>query len=171
MPWNFPIWQVIRMGIPTLMAGNAVLLKHAPNCFGSGLACEDMLAQLDIPHGLFRSLIIDVPQVSTVLEHPSVQGQLVKASLISAQSTSPPVALTGSEGAGRAVAAKAGGLLKKAVIELGGSDAYAVLADADLDVAADAVVNARVANSGQTLAQLLLVREGCEVSKRKSPKS
>eukprot|EP00439_Symbiodinium_sp_Y106_P047972 s5663_g6.t1 len=134
MPWNFPIWQVIRMGIPTLMAGNAVLLKHAPNCFGSGLACEDMLAQLDIPHGLFRSLIIDVPQVSTVLEHPSVQG----------------VALTGSEGAGRAVAAKAGGLLKKAVIELGGSDAYAVLADADLDVAADAVVNARVANSGQT---------------------
>ncbi|CAE7211425.1 sad [Symbiodinium sp. KB8] len=134
MPWNFPIWQVIRMGIPTLMAGNAVLLKHAPNCFGSGLACEDMLAQLDIPDGLFRSLIIDVPQVSTVLEHPSVQG----------------VALTGSEGAGRAVAAKAGGLLKKAVIELGGSDAYAVLADADLDVAADAVVNARVANSGQT---------------------
>ena len=81
------------------------------------------------------------------------------------------VALTGSEGAGRAVAAKAGGLMKKAVIELGGSDAYAVLADADLDVAADAVVNARVANSGQTLAQLLLVREGCEVSKRKSPKS
>ncbi|CAE7357269.1 sad [Symbiodinium natans] len=134
MPWNFPIWQVIRMGIPTLMAGNAVLLKHAPNCFGSGLVCEELLAKLDIPDGLFRSLLIDVPQVSTVLEHPSVQG----------------VALTGSEGAGRAVAAKAGGLLKKAVIELGGSDAYAVLADADLDLAAEAVVNARVANSGQT---------------------
>ncbi|CAK9014633.1 unnamed protein product, partial [Durusdinium trenchii] len=133
MPWNFPMWQVVRMGVPTLMAGNGVLLKHAPNCFGSSLLCEELLKDL-LPDGLFRSMILDVPQTNKVLEHPSIQG----------------VALTGSEVAGRAVAAKAGSLLKKAVVELGGSDAYAILADCDLDMAAEAVVNARVANSGQT---------------------
>jgi len=134
MPWNFPMWQVIRMSVPTLMAGNGVLLKHAPNCFGSALLCEELFKALPgVPQDIFRSLVIDVPQVDAVLEHDAVQG----------------VALTGSEGAGRAVAAKAGGLLKKAVIELGGSDAYAVLADADLDVAAEAIVNARVLNAGQ----------------------
>lgn len=133
-PWNFPVWQVIRMSVPALMAGNAVLLKHAPNCFGSAAVCEELLANLPgVPRSLFRSLVIDVPQVNRVLEHGTVQG----------------VALTGSERAGRAVAAKAGGLLKKAVVELGGSDAYAILADADLDVAADAVVNGRLLNSGQ----------------------
>ncbi|CAJ1340407.1 unnamed protein product [Effrenium voratum] len=133
MPWNFPMWQVIRMGVPTLMAGNAVLLKHAPNCFGSALLCEELLKTVNVPQGLFRSLIVDVPQTNKILEHPLVQG----------------VALTGSEMAGRAVAAKAGSLLKKAVVELGGSDAYAVLKDADLDAAAEAVVTARVVNSGQ----------------------
>jgi len=134
MPWNFPMWQVIRMGVPTMMAGNAVLLKHAPNCFGTAQLCEEILNSLPgVPRGLFRSLVVDVPHVGPVLEHPAVQG----------------VALTGSVGAGKAVAAKAGSLLKKAVIELGGSDAYAVLADADLDVAADAVVNGRIANTGQ----------------------
>eukprot|EP00443_Scrippsiella_acuminata_P077538 CAMPEP_0115445274 /NCGR_PEP_ID=MMETSP0271-20121206/38829_1 /TAXON_ID=71861 /ORGANISM="Scrippsiella trochoidea, Strain CCMP3099" /LENGTH=400 /DNA_ID=CAMNT_0002871235 /DNA_START=75 /DNA_END=1278 /DNA_ORIENTATION=- len=113
---------------------NGVLLKHAPNCFGSALLCEELFKALPgVPQDIFRSLVIDVPQVDAVLEHDAVQG----------------VALTGSEGAGRAVAAKAGGLLKKAVIELGGSDAYAVLADADLDVAAEAIVNARVLNAGQ----------------------
>jgi len=134
MPWNFPMWQVLRMGVPTLMAGNAVLLKHAHNCFGSGLLCEELINDLDLPEGLFRSLIVDVPETHQVLEHPLVQG----------------VALTGSEVAGRAVAAKAGSLLKKAVVELGGSDAYAILADCDLDQAATAVVDARVANTGQT---------------------
>jgi len=134
MPWNFPMWQVIRMGVPTMMAGNGVLLKHAPNCFGTALLCEELLNSLPgVPRDLFRSLVIDVPQVDAVLGHDAVQG----------------VALTGSELAGRAVASKAGGLLKKAVIELGGSDAYAVLADADLDVAAEAVVAARVLNAGQ----------------------
>ena len=122
------------MGVPTLMAGNAVLLKHAHNCFGSGLLCEELINDLDLPEGLFRSLIVDVPETHQVLEHPLVQG----------------VALTGSEVAGRAVAAKAGSLLKKAVVELGGSDAYAILADCDLDQAATAVVDARVANAGQT---------------------
>jgi len=134
MPWNFPMWQVMRMSVPTIMAGNAVLLKHAPNCFGTAAVCEELLQSLPgVPQGLFRSLVIDVPQISNVLEHPLVQG----------------VALTGSEGAGRIIGAKAGGLLKKAVVELGGSDAYAILADADLDAAAAAVVNARILNGGQ----------------------
>lgn len=134
MPWNFPFWQVIRMAVPTMMAGNAVLLKHAPNCFGSALLCEEIIRALPgLPQGLFRALIIDVPQVAAVLEHEAVCG----------------VSLTGSESAGRSVAAKAGSLLKKAVVELGGSDAYAVLADADLDLAAEAVVNARILNTGQ----------------------
>lgn len=133
MPWNFPWWQVIRMSVPTLLAGNAVVLKHAPNCFGSGLAIEEIFDSLPVPKGLFRSLIIDVPQTTAVLEHPFIQG----------------VALTGSERAGRAVAAKAGALLKKAVVELGGSDGYVVLSDADVDAAADAVVNARLLNTGQ----------------------
>jgi len=134
MPWNFPMWQVVRMAVPTMMAGNAVVLKHAPNCFGTGALVEELLGGLpDVPKGLFSSLVVDVPQANSVLEHPQVVG----------------VAFTGSEAVGRQVAAKAGGLLKKAVIELGGSDAYAVFADADLDTAAEAVVNARVLNTGQ----------------------
>lgn len=98
MPWNFPLWQVIRMGVPTLLAGNGVLLKHAPNCFGSALLLEELVSKDLLPPDLFRSLIVDVEQVNRVMEHPKVQG----------------VALTGSEQAGRKVAAKAGGLLKKA---------------------------------------------------------
>jgi len=134
MPWNFPMWQVIRMAVPTMIAGNTVVLKHAPNCFGSAMICEEILNTLpDQPDDIFRALICDVPQVTSVLEHQAVRG----------------VALTGSEAAGKAVAAKAGHLLKKAVIELGGSDAYAILADADLDKAAEAVVTARIINAGQ----------------------
>lgn len=134
MPWNFPIWQVVRMCVPTIMAGNAVLLKHAPNCFGSAELCEDLIGGLPgLPKGLFKSLVVDVPQVNSVLEHEIIQG----------------VALTGSEAAGRAVAAKAGSLLKKAVVELGGCDAYAIFADADLDQAAEAIVSARILNVGQ----------------------
>eukprot|EP00416_Gambierdiscus_australes_P000328 CAMPEP_0171139680 /NCGR_PEP_ID=MMETSP0766_2-20121228/137318_1 /TAXON_ID=439317 /ORGANISM="Gambierdiscus australes, Strain CAWD 149" /LENGTH=155 /DNA_ID=CAMNT_0011603345 /DNA_START=1 /DNA_END=465 /DNA_ORIENTATION=+ len=82
MPWNFPVWQVIRMAVPTMIVGNTVLLKHAPNCFGTSLMCQELLQAVpDTPVGLFQSLIIDVPQVHAVLEHPFVQG----------------VALTGSE--------------------------------------------------------------------------
>eukprot|EP00927_Polykrikos_kofoidii_P001358 TRINITY_DN10493_c0_g1_i3.p1 TRINITY_DN10493_c0_g1~~TRINITY_DN10493_c0_g1_i3.p1 ORF type:complete len:489 (-),score=88.55 TRINITY_DN10493_c0_g1_i3:244-1710(-) len=134
MPWNFPFWQVIRMAVPTMMAGNAVLLKHAPSCFGSGLLIEEIIREVQgLPENVFRSLSIGSPMVASVLESPIVQG----------------VALTGSEAAGKAVASKAGSLLKKAVVELGGNDAYAVLADADLDVAANAVVTGRLINTGQ----------------------
>mmetsp|Transcript_38760 Transcript_38760/g.101298 ORF Transcript_38760/g.101298 Transcript_38760/m.101298 type:complete len:460 (-) Transcript_38760:128-1507(-) len=135
MPWNFPFWQAIRMAVPTILAGNTVVLKHASNCQGSAKMIEEIFQSCpSIPADLFRSLIIPSGQVAPVLEHPLVRG----------------VALTGSTYAGQQVAAKAGGLLKKAVVELGGSDAYVVLADADLDVAAEAVVNGRILNTGQS---------------------
>jgi len=134
MPWNFPFWQVLRMAVPTMMAGNAVVLKHASNCFGSAKMLEELFGAVPgLPQNLFRSIIVGAPTVAHVLENRLVRG----------------VACTGSEAAGRAVAAQAGGLLKKAVIELGGSDAYAVLADADLDTAAAAVVDGRILNTGQ----------------------
>jgi len=133
MPWNFPFWQVIRMAVPTIMAGNTVILKHATNCFPSSIMIEEIFNEVpDIPR-VFQSALVGSPMVKGMLENPAVRG----------------VALTGSEGAGKAVATHAGSLLKKAVVELGGSDAYCILADADLDVAANAVVNGRLLNTGQ----------------------
>jgi succinate-semialdehyde dehydrogenase/glutarate-semialdehyde dehydrogenase len=135
MPWNFPFWQAIRMAVPTMLAGNTVVLKHASNCQGSALMIEEIVRSIPaLPQDVFRTLVIPARQVDSVLENPFVQG----------------VALTGSTGAGQKVASKAGGLLKKAVVELGGSDGYAILADADLDVAAQAVVDARLVNTGQS---------------------
>lgn len=134
MPWNFPFWQAIRMAVPTLLAGNGVVLKHASNCQGSALMVEELMRDASIPENLFRTLVIPSGQVGAVLENPLVRG----------------VALTGSTGAGQKVAARAGGLLKKAVVELGGSDPYAILADADLDIAAKAVVDGRMVNTGQS---------------------
>lgn len=134
MPWNFPFWQVIRMAAPTMMAGNAVVLKHASNCFASALLIEDIVKSVPgIPDGLFGAAVVGAPLVGGILENPLVKG----------------VALTGSEGAGKQVASHAGSLLKKAVVELGGSDAYAILEDADLDAAAAAVVTGRLLNTGQ----------------------
>ncbi len=134
MPWNFPLWQVFRFAVPALMAGNAGVLKHASNVCGSALAIEEILLQGGCPEGLFRTLLIGSGQVRSVIEHP-----LVRA-----------VTLTGSTEAGRAVAAAAGRMLKKSVLELGGSDAYVVLADADLEAAATACVTSRLINSGQS---------------------
>ncbi|CAK0801826.1 unnamed protein product [Prorocentrum cordatum] len=134
MPWNFPFWQVVRMAVPTLMAGNSVVLKLAPNCFGSSLMLEELFGAVPgLPAGLFRALLIDGEATGKVLDEDAIRG----------------VAFTGSTAVGRIVAAKAGSLLKKAVIELGGSDGYAVLADADLDAAARAVVTGRMLNTGQ----------------------
>eukprot|EP00929_Paragymnodinium_shiwhaense_P020559 TRINITY_DN13668_c0_g1_i2.p1 TRINITY_DN13668_c0_g1~~TRINITY_DN13668_c0_g1_i2.p1 ORF type:complete len:487 (+),score=131.16 TRINITY_DN13668_c0_g1_i2:85-1545(+) len=134
MPWNFPFWQVIRMAVPTMMAGNAVVLKHAPNCWGSGLMIEELMKDIPgLPSGLFRHATVEPELISGMLEMPEVQG----------------IALTGSERAGKAVATKAGELLKKCVVELGGSDPYIVLPDADLDAAASAVVTGRCLNTGQ----------------------
>jgi succinate-semialdehyde dehydrogenase / glutarate-semialdehyde dehydrogenase len=134
MPWNFPFWQVFRFAAPGLMAGNAAVLKHASNVPGCALAIEEVFRRAGFPENVFRTLMIGSTAVDAVIEHP-----LVRA-----------VTLTGSGPAGRAIAAKAGQLLKKTVLELGGSDPYLVLEDADLDVAADVCTKARLVNSGQS---------------------
>lgn len=134
MPWNYPFWQVFRFGIPALLAGNAALLKPAPNVGQCGLAIEELLSRhLSVP-GVFQALFVDTHQVERIIASPVVQG----------------VTLTGSDRAGSAVAALAGKYLKKCVMELGGSDPYLVLADADLDKAAEIGVQARLNNNGQT---------------------
>lgn len=134
MPWNFPFWQVFRFAAPALMAGNVGVLKHASNVPGCALAIEEVFSRAGFPTGTFRTLLIGSGQVKAVIEHP-----LVRA-----------VTLTGSTPAGQAVAAQAGAVVKKTVLELGGSDPYIVLADADLDQAVDTCVASRLINSGQS---------------------
>lgn len=134
MPWNYPFWQVMRFAGPTLSAGNGGLLKHSPNVTGCALALEQLFADAGFPANLFRTLVIDTDQAGDIIADARVHA----------------VSLTGSVGAGRAVAAEAGKALKKCVLELGGSDAYVVLEDADLDLAAKVCVNGRLTNSGQS---------------------
>lgn len=134
MPWNFPLWQVYRFLAPALMAGNGGLLKHASNVTGSALAIDRLAVEAGFPDGLFRTLVLPSSRVDEVLEHPSVVA----------------ATLTGSDPAGRAVAKKAGSLLKKTVLELGGSDPYVVLADADLAQAAETCSTSRLINGGQS---------------------
>ncbi len=134
MPWNFPFWQVFRYAAPTLMAGNAGLLKHAPNVTGCALAIEKLFREAGAPEGLFKSLVIDTPAVETILSHDHVHA----------------VTLTGSERAGGAVAALAGKNIKKSVMELGGSDAFIVLPDADLSKAVQVALQSRMQNAGQS---------------------
>jgi succinate-semialdehyde dehydrogenase/glutarate-semialdehyde dehydrogenase len=134
MPWNFPLWQVLRMAAPTLMAGNAALLKHASNVTGCALAIDELWADAGLPDGLFRTLVLPSSRVADVIADPGVAA----------------VTLTGSDPAGRAVAAQAGRLLKKTVLELGGSDPHVVLADADLDRTVAACGTSRLLNGGQS---------------------
>jgi len=138
MPWNFPFWQVFRFAVPALMAGNAVLLKHAPNVTGSAIAIEQLFRDAGFPEHLYRAVhtsLEDVDRLSGfIIDHPAVQG----------------VSLTGSTAAGRAVAAKAGRALKRTVLELGGSDPYLILDDADLSRAVDICAASRLLNSGQS---------------------
>jgi succinate-semialdehyde dehydrogenase/glutarate-semialdehyde dehydrogenase len=134
MPWNFPFWQVFRFAAPSLMAGNAAVMKPSSNVPGCALAIEKVFQEAGFPKDLFRTLTIGSAKVEAVIGHP-----LVRA-----------VTLTGSGPAGRAVAGKAGSLLKKTVLELGGSDPYLVLEDADLDFAAAVCARARLINSGQS---------------------
>jgi succinate-semialdehyde dehydrogenase / glutarate-semialdehyde dehydrogenase len=134
MPWNFPFWQVFRFAAPGLAAGNAAVLKHASNVPGCALAIEEIFRTAGFPQNLFRTLMIGNQQVTAVIEHP-----LVRAAT-----------LTGSGPAGRAVASRAGALLKKTVLELGGSDPYLILEDADLDAAAEVSTKGRLVNSGQS---------------------
>jgi succinate-semialdehyde dehydrogenase/glutarate-semialdehyde dehydrogenase len=134
MPWNFPLWQVFRFAAPALMAGNVGLLKHSSNVSGCALAIEEILHGAGVPKGAFRTLLIGSPRVARVVAAPEVKA----------------VTLTGSTPAGKAVAAKAGEMLKKTVLELGGSDAYVVLEDAELEAAAEACCTSRLINSGQS---------------------
>jgi succinate-semialdehyde dehydrogenase/glutarate-semialdehyde dehydrogenase len=134
MPWNFPFWQVFRFAAPTLAAGNGAVLKHASVVTGCALAIEDLLKDAGFPEGLFRTLLIDHGQSENVIRDDRIRG----------------VSLTGSVAAGRAVGRMAGEALKKCVLELGGSDAYVVLDDADIDNAAEQCVAGRLVNGGQS---------------------
>ncbi|OIJ65021.1 aldehyde dehydrogenase family protein [Streptomyces mangrovisoli] len=138
MPWNFPFWQVVRFACAALAAGNAALLKHSPDVTGCALALEELFADAEAPEGLFRALVVEAGDV------PEVVRRVVEDPRIAA------VTLTGSERAGASLAAVAGRALKKSVLELGGSDPFVVLADADVDAAATAAVKARFTNSGQS---------------------
>lgn len=138
MPWNFPVWQAMRFAVPALTAGNGVFLKHSPNVTGSALALQQLCEAAGLPPGVFTTVVVEEERV------PEVSGRVIADDRIAA------VTLTGSNRAGESVGAAAGRAVKKAVLELGGSDAFVVLADADVERAADAAVRARFANAGQS---------------------
>lgn len=134
MPWNFPYWQVFRAMAPILMAGNTMLLKHASNVSGSALAIEKILKDAGVPNGLFHTLLLPSSEIKNIIANPAIAA----------------VTLTGSTAAGKAVASEAASHIKKQVLELGGSDAYIILEDADMDLAIKTCVNGRLVNSGQS---------------------
>jgi succinate-semialdehyde dehydrogenase/glutarate-semialdehyde dehydrogenase len=138
MPWNFPLWQVLRFAAPALMAGNAALLKHSPNTTGCAIAVQRLFAAAGAPDGLFTALVVAEPDV------PALTARLIGDPRIGA------VTITGSERAGRAVGTAAGGAIKKSVLELGGSDPFVVLADADLPRVAALAARGRFLNAGQS---------------------
>lgn len=134
MPWNFPFWQAIRFAVPTLLAGNGIILKHASICLGSGDAIQQLFEEAGVPSGLFTHIKASHQEIETLIASP-----IIKA-----------VSLTGSETAGRKIAEIAGRNLKKCVLELGGNDAFIVLEDADIEQAAKDAALARLQNCGQT---------------------
>jgi len=138
MPWNFPFWQVFRFAAPAIMAGNGIIVKHAPNVTGSAIAIEELCREAGFPEHLYRTVHIALEDVDRLtgfmIDHPAIQG----------------VSVTGSTAAGRAVAAKAGRAIKRSVLELGGSDPYLVLDDADIPQAVAICAAARLLNCGQS---------------------
>lgn len=134
MPWNFPFWQVFRFAIPNIIAGNTAVLKHAENTTGCSLEIENIFKEAEAPKGLFNSIVIQVEQVENIISNPKITG----------------VTLTGSKGAGSSVASLSGKYVKKSVLELGGSDPYIILKDADIEQATDICVKSRMINGGQT---------------------
>ncbi|MEQ8628027.1 NAD-dependent succinate-semialdehyde dehydrogenase [Ekhidna sp.] len=154
MPWNYPFWQVFRFAAPSIMAGNVAILKHAPNVPGCAEAIVSVFEKAGFPKGVFSNLYISNEQASNVIEHPHVKA----------------ITLTGSTRAGKEVAKQAGAALKKCVLELGGSDPYIILEDADLDLAIKTTVASRLKNNGQSCisAKRFIVPESIkeEVEKR-----
>ncbi|MEZ4888506.1 MAG: NAD-dependent succinate-semialdehyde dehydrogenase [Chitinophagales bacterium] len=146
MPWNYPFWQFFRYAAPTIMAGNVGILKHASNVFGCAIQMEEIFLEADFPEGVFQNLTISSDKVAGILEDKRVKA----------------VTLTGSEGAGSAVASKAGKHIKKSVLELGGSNAFVVLDDADIDQAVEVGYWARLQNTGQSCiaAKRFILQEG-----------
>lgn len=134
MPWNYPFWQALRFAIPTLLAGNGVVLKHASNVPGSALALEQLMLDAGLPVGLFSTVLLEGAAAVPLIHDPRIAG----------------VSLTGSEAVGRLIGREAGSALKPAVLELGGSDPFIVLDDADVALAAQAAATARTLNNGQT---------------------
>ena len=146
MPWNFPIWQVVRGAVPALIAGNTYVLKHAPNVMGCAYLLRDAFKRAGFPEGVFEVINVDAQGVSTAIADPRIAA----------------VTLTGSVRAGMAIGAQAGAALKKCVLELGGSDPFIVLNDADLDEAVKAAVLGRYQNTGQVCAaaKRLIIEQG-----------
>lgn len=134
MPWNFPFWQVFRFAAPTLMAGNVGILKHASNVSGCSVAIEEVFSEAGFPEFVFKSVILSSSRVKDLISNPIIQA----------------VSLTGSVPAGKSVASVAGSFIKKTVLELGGSDPYVVLEDADLTETVQTCVNSRLINGGQS---------------------
>ncbi|MBT3937386.1 MAG: aldehyde dehydrogenase family protein, partial [Candidatus Marinimicrobia bacterium] len=145
MPWNFPFWQVFRFAIPTITAGNGAILKHASNVQGCAIAIESCFRESGFPQNIFRNLVIPGSDVSDVIKNPAIAA----------------VTITGSTPAGKSVAKTAGSVLKKTVLELGGSDPYIILDDANLSLAVDACISGRLLNAGQSCiaAKRLIVSE------------
>jgi succinate-semialdehyde dehydrogenase / glutarate-semialdehyde dehydrogenase len=133
MPWNFPFWQVLRFAIPSLTAGNTVILKHAPNVTGCSIALEDAFVSSGFPKNIFRSVVIPAERSEEIIGHPYIKG----------------VTLTGSEKAGKAVGTLCGKYLKKCVLELGGSDPFIIFEDAELSLSCSVGLRSRMLNSGQ----------------------
>lgn len=146
MPWNFPFWQVFRFAIPTILAGNTVVVKHASNVLECAQIIEEIFLEAGFEKGVYQNLPLDSKHIQTIIEHPNIKA----------------VSLTGSEKAGSSVASIAGKEIKKSVLELGGSNAFIVMDDADLDKIIDIAINARYRNAGQSCiaAKRFLVQEG-----------